>query len=48
MYPTLPFGPLALPTGPILAILAIIVTLDIAGRYGRRLGVHPDDIWNVG
>jgi phosphatidylglycerol:prolipoprotein diacylglycerol transferase len=48
MYPTLPFGPLALPTGPVLAILAVILTLDIAGRYGRRLGIHPDDSWNVG
>src|SRR5215203_1504006 len=48
MYPTLPFGPLALPTAPILAILAVLVMLDVAGRYGRRLGVHPDDIWNVG
>ena len=48
MYPTLPFGPLALPTGPVLAILAVILTLDIAGRTGRRFGVHPDDIWNVG
>ncbi len=48
MYPTLPFGPLAIPTGPVLAILAVILTLDIAGRYGGRLGVEPDDIWNVG
>lgn len=48
MYPTLPFGPLALPTGPVLAILATILTLDIAGRYGRRLRIHPDDIWNTG
>ncbi len=48
MYPTLPFGPLALPTGPVLAIFAVILTLDIAGRYGRRFGIHPDDIWNTG
>jgi phosphatidylglycerol:prolipoprotein diacylglycerol transferase len=48
MYPTLPFGPLALPTGPVLAIFAVILTLDIAGRMGRRLGIHPDDIWNAG
>lgn len=48
MYPTLPFGPLALPTGPVLAIFAVILTLDIAGRYGRRLGIHPDDVWNAG
>jgi phosphatidylglycerol:prolipoprotein diacylglycerol transferase len=48
MYPTLPFGPLALPTGPILTILAVMLTLDIAGRMGRRHGLHPDDLWNVG
>lgn len=48
MYPTLPFGPLALPTGPVLAIFAVILTLDVAGRYGRRVRVHPDDIWNAG
>ncbi len=48
MYPTLPFGPLALPTGPVLAIFAVMLTLDIASRYGRRLGMHPDDIWNIG
>ncbi len=48
MYPTIPFGPLALPTGPILAILAVILTLDVAGRMGHRHGLHPDDVWNVG
>lgn len=48
MYPTLPFGPLSLPTGPVLAIFAVVLTLDVAGRYGRRLAVHPDDIWNTG
>ena len=48
MYPTLPFGPLALPTGPVLAIFAVVLTLDIAGRYGRRFHIHPDDLWNVG
>jgi phosphatidylglycerol:prolipoprotein diacylglycerol transferase len=25
-----------------------MLTLDVASRYGRRLDVHPDDIWNVG
>ncbi|HXF60382.1 MAG TPA: prolipoprotein diacylglyceryl transferase family protein [Caldilineaceae bacterium] len=48
MYPTLPFGPLSLPTGPVLAIFAAILALDVAGRYGRRLGLDPDDLWNVG
>lgn len=48
MYPTLPFGPISMPTGPLFAIFAVVLTLDIAGRYGRRLSVHPDDIWNAG
>ena len=48
MIPTLPFGPLSLPTGPVLAIFAVIVTLEIGGRFGRRLQLHPDDVWNVG
>lgn len=48
MNPTLPFGPFTLPTAPILAMLAAIVTLEIAGRTGRRLGVHADDVWNTG
>lgn len=48
MYPTLPFGPLSLPTGPILAIFAVVLALDVAGRYARRLSVHPDDVWNTG
>ncbi len=48
MYPTLPFGPLSLPTGPVLAILAAIVGLELSGRFGKRLGLHPDDVWNTG
>jgi len=48
MYPTLPFGPLEMPTAPMLAIFAVILTLDVGGRYARRLGIHPDDLWNVG
>ncbi len=48
MYPTLPFGPLEMPTAPVLAIFAVILALDVGGRYGRRLGIHPDDLWNVG
>lgn len=48
MYPTLPFGPLELPTAPVLAIFAVVLALDVGGRYARRLGIHPDDLWNVG
>lgn len=47
MYPTLPFGPASLPTTPILAILAVMAALEVASRYGRKLGLHPDDVWNT-
>ncbi len=47
MHPTLPFGPASLPTAPILAILAVLLALEVAGRYGRKLGLHPDDVWNT-
>lgn len=48
MHTTLPFGPLALPTGPLLAMFATMVALELAGRTGRRLGIHTDDVWNTG
>lgn len=48
MYPTIPFGPMELPTAPVLGILAVILALDVSGRYARRLGIDPDDLWNVG
>lgn len=48
MYPILPVGPFALPTGPFLTILAAVVGLEIMGRYGRRAELSPDDLWNVG
>lgn len=48
MYPILPLGPLSFPTGPILTLVAIIVGLDIGGRYGRKLGISSDDVWNTG
>lgn len=48
MYPTLPFGPLSLPTTPIAALLAMTFGLEIAARYGRRLGLAIDDVWNTG
>ncbi len=48
MYPSLPFGPLSLPTTPIMAILAAMVGLELASRYGRRLGLAADDVWNAG
>lgn len=48
MYPALPLGPLSVPTGPFLAIFAVIVGLELASRAGRRLALHPDDVWNSG
>jgi phosphatidylglycerol:prolipoprotein diacylglycerol transferase len=48
MYATLALGPLSLPTGPILAMLAAVLALEIAGRAGRHWGLHADDVWNTG
>jgi phosphatidylglycerol:prolipoprotein diacylglycerol transferase len=48
MYPYLPFGPLSVPTAAIFTIAALMLGMEIAGRYARRTGVHPDDIWNIG
>lgn len=48
MYPTLPIGPLALPTAPFLTIMAAVVGLEIMSRYGRRARISADDLWNVG
>lgn len=48
MHPTLPFGPLSLPTAPFAILLAATLGLEISGRYGRRLGLNLDDVWNTG
>jgi prolipoprotein diacylglyceryltransferase len=48
MYQALPFGPVTLPTGPLLAMLAVFLGLETAGRFGRRLGLRTDDVWNTG
>jgi phosphatidylglycerol:prolipoprotein diacylglycerol transferase len=48
MYPALPFGPITLPTGPIFALFAVFLGLETAGRYGRKLGLRVDDVWNTG
>ncbi len=48
MYQALPIGPITLPTGPLLAMLAIFLGLETAGRFGRRLGLRTDDVWNTG
>ncbi len=48
MYPMLPFGPFSLPTGPIFALFAMWVGLEIASRFARRLELDPDAVWNAG
>lgn len=48
MYQSLPLGPITLPTGPLFAMLAVFLGLETAGRFGRRLGLHTDDVWNTG
>ena len=48
MLPVLPIGPISLPTAPFFAILALWFGLDFAGRYGKRFGLDPNEIWNIG
>jgi phosphatidylglycerol---prolipoprotein diacylglyceryl transferase len=48
VYPVIPFGPLSLPTTPILALLAVWLGLDMMARYGQRLDLDGDDLWNLG
>ncbi len=48
MYPALPFGPVTIPTGPLVALVAVTIGLEVAGRFGRRLHLATDDVWNTG
>lgn len=48
MYPVLPFGPITVPTGPLVALVAVTLGLEVAGRFGRRLHLAMDDVWNTG
>lgn len=48
MYPVLPFGPITIPTGPLVALIALTLGLEVAGRFGRRLQLSSDDVWNTG
>ncbi len=47
MYTNIPLGPLTLPTGPILALIAVWIALDAMGRYGKRWRLSIDDLWNL-
>lgn len=48
MYPSLPVGPLSLPTAQILAIAAAWFGLSVMVQAARRLRLDPDLIWNLG
>ncbi len=48
MYPSLPLGPLSLPTAQILAIVAAWFGLSVMVQAGKRLKLDPDMLWNMG
>ena len=48
MYTTIPFGPLSIPTTPVLAILAALFGLELMARAGKKMGMNPDQLWNIG
>lgn len=48
MYSTLTFGLIALPTAPLFAMLAWLTGLEVAGRFGKRVDLGLNDVWNTG
>lgn len=48
MYSTLTFGSLALPTVPLFALIAWLVGLEVAGRFGKNVHLDLNAIWNTG
>lgn len=48
MYSTLTIGPFVLPTVPIFVLIAWLVGLEIAGRFGKKVDLDLNDIWNTG
>ncbi len=47
MHPFLRVGPLTLPTGIVLTLLAVALGIDIAARVGHRRRLAADDVWNT-
>jgi phosphatidylglycerol:prolipoprotein diacylglycerol transferase len=49
VYPLLfHFGPITLPTAGALAAVALVAGLSLAMHTARRLGLHPDLLWDLG
>ena len=39
---------MTIPTGPLIILVATTIGLEVAGRYGRRLQLNMDVVWNAG
>lgn len=48
MYPTILIGPVALPTYPLLLLIAFWAGLALAARRAKQLGLDGDHIYNAG
>lgn len=48
MLPTIAIAGLSLPTGPLLALLALYAALWLAARLAQPQGLEGDHLWNLG
>jgi len=48
MLPTIPLGPLALPTKPFLLVLGFYFVLWLGSKSAESLGIDGDHVWNWG
>ena len=48
MYPIVLIGPVAVPTYPLLLLLALWVGMWLAARRARQLGLDGDHVYNAG
>lgn len=44
MFPTVNLGSIAFPTGPLSALLAVWLAMELASRRGQKLGLKYDDL----
>ncbi len=47
MYSSIQLGSVSLPTGPLTALLAVWLAIEIAARMGRRYNVNYDDLFGM-
>ncbi|MFO7539594.1 MAG: prolipoprotein diacylglyceryl transferase, partial [Chloroflexota bacterium] len=48
MFPTLPLGPLVLPTAPLILILGAWLSLWLLERAAQSLGLNHEAVYNLG